>query len=139
MERAFSPVNWILVITGCRLYPSKSDFVNRLDNIQAMILVVCHLIMTVKSCFPEEISNYDIVENIRVLLGQSISILFIIVMRRKRNQLRLLLKSIERSLTPRDLNYLFWYSIVISIPHCAWTLQLSRSSRFPNSLCTRLA
>ena len=118
MEKSFSPLNWILVITGCRLYPSKNDFVNLIDHIQAISLLFSHSYLFYH-CFPskDSIKRGDFVNDLRAEFQQILGILFIIIMRKNRVQLRNILQCIERSLTPVEFKKLYMTSIVISIPH----------------------
>lgn len=117
MERAFKPVNWILIITGCRLYSSKFLVFNILDNLQALLLIVAHLLFVYGMYSHGSHMNITYAEKVRMVYQQAIGITFIVVLRSSRKKLRSFLKSIEKSLTLRDFKDLYRYSVIIGIPH----------------------
>jgi hypothetical protein len=119
MEEAFSPINWTLLITGCRIYPSKYRFFNFLDSMQAIMLIACHIIHSAIQLlkFPEEATKFYIIEKTKTVLLQFSGILFIVIMRRNRKKIHSLFEHVKGSLTPKDLRYLYWYALSLSIPH----------------------
>ena len=117
-----TPVNWALACAGCRFYPSSHPFLNVLDKVQALVLMVCHS-FCIYRCFPLPLNQWSLAERTRILLQQSFGILFIIIMRYNRKKLRNLLKSLEKSLKVDDYRQILNYSITLSVPH--WTFLLS--------------
>jgi hypothetical protein len=117
MEQALNPVNFILIITGCRLYPSKAFFFNLIDDIQAFMLLVSHSVFIYGLTIYIEPTVKDTVDVTRLVIQQIIGQMFIVVVRTNRNKLRALMKSVEKALTPEDFKRLYNFGVWIGVPH----------------------
>ena len=121
LRKCLIPLNWMTAVSGCRLIPTQTRFLNILDRIQAIILILCYSFTLLAAL----LSSKDLVFIFRKFVYCFSCILFILILRKNVRQLRsttqlfsLLKASDVRKLL--FLNWTFFTLKVIMVTHFSW-------------------
>ena len=121
LKKCLIPLNWMTAVSGCRLIPTQTRFLNVLDRVQAIVLILCYHF----SFFATLHFSKDLVFIFRELVETFSYILFILILRKNVKQLRStshLFCHLKAS-DVRKLLFLNWALFtlkVIMVTHFSW-------------------
>ena len=84
LKKCLIPLNWMTAVSGCRLIPSQKHFLNLLDRIQAVILILCYSFTVYETL----LSVNDFVFIFRKFVYCLSCVLFILILRKNVKKLR---------------------------------------------------
>ena len=84
LKKCLIPLNWVTAVSGCRLIPTQTRFLNILDRVQAVILILCYSFILLATLH----FSKDLVFIFRKFVYCFSCILFILILRKNSKQLQ---------------------------------------------------